>query len=371
MSILVLGGAGYIGSHTVYELLAAGRDVDRMEAQIRQFRPRFAAMMDEDAARDLKIRVSDLDVQILSGKNSAAEIAALSGGDTVINSVTGIAGLAPTLSAIEAGKHVALANKETMVAFGDQVMARAKEKGVQILPVDSEHCAIFQCLQGNRRQDVRRLLITASGGPFYRRSAEELDFVTPEMALAHPTWKMGKRITIDSATLMNKGFEVIEAVRLFSVPVEQVEVVIHKESIVHSMVEYVDKAVMAQMSVPDMRLCVLYAMSYPGRFESSLSPLDLAKIGTLHFEAPDLERFPLLALAFESAKRGGCIPAVMNAADEVAVSLFLSGKIRFTQIAKLVSQVTRATSATPVHSLTDVLEADAEARARTLEQSQR
>lgn len=370
-TIAVLGSTGSVGIQTLdvaarqgyrVDALAIGNNVALCEEQIRKFRPSVVGVRDEQAAKDLKTRVADLPLRLIVGENSAAEVAALSKGDTVVNAVTGIAGLAPTLSAIESGKHVALANKETMVAFGAQVMALAAEKGVRILPVDSEHCAIFQCLQSGRKSEISRLLITASGGPFYRKSKEEMQGVTAAQALAHPTWKMGKRITIDSATMMNKGFEVIEAVHLFSVPIEKVEVLIHPESIIHSMVEYIDRAVIAQMSLPDMRLCVQYALSFPNRIEGDLAPLSLAKLGSLHFETPDTDRFPLLVLAFDAERRGGSIPAVMNAADEVAVSLFLEGKIGFSDIFELVCRVTEDAKPLQLSSLDSVYEADRAAR---------
>lgn len=376
-SIAILGSTGSVGMQALdvaakhgirVTALAAGANSRLLEEQVRAFRPAIVGMKSREAAADLRLRIADLPVMVIDGEEAAAEVAAICEGDTVVNAVTGIAGLMPALRALEAGKHVALANKETMVAYGDRVMEIAREKNLRILPVDSEHSAIFQCLRGNKLGDVRRLLITASGGPFYRMPREELSRVTAEMALAHPTWKMGPRITIDSATLMNKGFEVLEARALFGIPTERIEVVIHRESIIHSMVEYNDRAVMAQMSVPDMRLCVQYALSCPDRPESDLlSPLDLPKLGALHFEAPDLSRFPLLDLAFRSGKRGGTIPAVMNAADEVAVSLFLDGIIGFSDIAELVIRVTEDAVPAPLTSADAVFSADAAARERTRE----
>ena len=375
--VAVLGSTGSVGEQALdvcayqgYQVtgIAAGSSVKRLEEQIRRFRPAFCAVADEKAAADLKIRTADTDTVILSGKNAAEELAARTDADTVLNAVTGFAGLRPTLAAIRAGKDVALANKETMVAFGDQVMRLASEKGVKILPVDSEHCAIFQCLRGNRKKDVRRLIITASGGPFYGKTKDELSRVTAADALAHPTWSMGKRITIDSSTLMNKGFEVIEAVRLFGVSPEKIGVVIHRESIIHSMVEYNDSAVIAQMALPDMRLCVQYALTCPGRAAGQLDPIDFAKLGSLTFAAPDEEAFPLLPLAFEAVKEGGIVPASMNAADEIAVSLFLAGKIGFLSIPELVAEVTRNAAARQKNAdkreltLSDVEEADRAAR---------
>jgi len=374
-SVAILGSTGSVGTqaldvcakeHITVDALAAGSDVAQLERQIRRFRPRLVGVRDEKAAADLRLRTADLSLTVVAGEQAASEVAALCNADTVINSITGIAGLTPSVRTIEAGKHLALANKETMVAYGSRIMTMAKEKGTTVLPVDSEHSAIFQCLRGNDPRSVRRLLITASGGPFYRKNRSELSAVTPEMALAHPTWRMGPRITIDSATLMNKGFEVIEAAHLFSVEREKIEVIVHPESIIHSMVEYHDRAVMAQMSLPDMRLCVQYALSYPDRWDSDLlAPLDLTKLSCLHFEAPDTDRFPLLSLAFRTLERGGVVGAAMNAADEVAVSLFLQGRISFPRIAELVCRVTEDTEARPADNLDDLLAVDADARERT------
>ncbi len=369
--IAVLGSTGSVGTQALdvaekrgfaVTALCAGADDKTLEAQVRRFRPSIVGMRDREAAKRLKIALCDLDCTIVDGENAASVVAELADATIAVNAVTGIAGLSPTVSALKSGKDVALANKETMVAWGDGVMALAREKGRKVLPVDSEHCAIFQCLRGNETKDVARLLITASGGPFYRRSREELSRVTPEMALAHPTWKMGRRITIDSATLMNKGFEVIEAVRLFGVRFDQVSVLIHPESIVHSMVEYADHAVMAQLSVPDMRLCVQYALEYPERRQAVIDRLDLGRIGALHFEDPDLERFPLLALAWEAMEKGGVTPACVNAADETAVSLFLDGKIGFDRIAKIVLSVAQRAPKIDSPTLDDVFAADVWAR---------
>ncbi len=378
--VAVLGSTGSVGEQALdvcafqgYEVtgIAAGKSVKRLEEQIRRFRPAYCAVADKNAAADLKVRIADTDTVILSGESAAEELASLTDADTVLNAVTGFAGLRPTVAAIRAGKDVALANKETMVAFGERVMALAADKGVKILPVDSEHCAIFQCLRGSRKEDVRRLIITASGGPFYGKTREELSRVTAENALAHPTWSMGKRITIDSSTLMNKGFEVIEAVRLFGVSPEKIDVVIHRESIIHSMVEYNDSAVIAQMALPDMRLCVQYALTCPDRVAGQLDPIDFTRLGALTFAAPDAEAFPLLPLAFEAVKAGGTVPAAMNAADEVAVSLFLAGKIGFLSIPELVTEVTRNAAARQRSAekkeltLADVEEADRAAREET------
>ena len=364
----ILGSTGSVGTQALdvcrklnirVDALACGRDVKTAEAQIREFRPHLVAVAEGEAASDLATRVADLDVTILSGKDAAARAASETEADTVVNAVSGIAGLRPTLATLEAGKRLALANKESLVTYGTAVMALAREKNLPILPVDSEHSAIFQCLTG---QTVKKILLTASGGPFYGKNRSALAAITPADALAHPTWNMGSRITIDSATMMNKGFEVIEAVHLFGVTPEQVEVVVHRESIIHSMVEYLDNAVIAQMSRPDMRLCVQYALTYPDRTEAVIPPLDLTALSGLTFGKPDGINFPLLPLAYEAVRRGGIVPAAMNGADEEAVALFLSGKIGFNALSDLVSEVTLSMPHIPSPTLTDVEEADREAR---------
>ncbi len=364
----ILGSTGSVGTQALdvcrklnikVDALACGRDVRTVEEQIREFRPRLVAVVDETAASDLAVRVADLDVTVLSGREAAARAAEETEADTVVNAVSGIAGLRPTLAILGAGKRLALANKESLVTYGTAVMALAREKGLPILPVDSEHSAIFQCLT---KQKVKKILLTASGGPFYGKNRSELSAITPADALAHPTWNMGSRITVDSATMMNKGFEVIEAVLLFGVTPEQVEVVVHRESIIHSMVEYIDNAVIAQMSRPDMRLCVQYALTYPDRTEAVIPPLDLTALSALTFGKPDGENFPLLPLAYEAVRRGGVVPAAMNGADEEAVALFLSGRIGFHALSDLVSEVTLSMPPIVSPSLTDVEEADREAR---------
>ena len=364
----ILGSTGSVGTqaldvcrqlHIRVDALSCGRDVKTVEKQIREFRPRLIAVADERAAADLALRVADLNVTVLSGKDAAARAAAETEADTVVNAVSGIAGLRPTLATLEAGKCLALANKESLVTYGTAVMTLAREKNLPVLPVDSEHSAIFQCLTG---QKVKKLLLTASGGPFYRRSRDELSAITPADALAHPTWNMGSRITVDSATMMNKGFEVIEAVHLFGIAPEQIEVVVHRESIIHSMVEYIDNAVIAQMSRPDMRLCVQYALTYPERTQAVIPPLDLTALSGLTFGKPDGENFPLLPLAYEAIRRGGIVPSAMNGADEEAVALFLQGRIGFNALSDLVSEVTLSMPHIPSPTLADVEEADREAR---------
>lgn len=369
----VLGSTGSVGEQALdvcrdlgikVTALAAGNNVKKLEDQIREFRPAICAVADEKAANDLKLRVADTGVKIIAGKNSAAEAAAIADGDMVLNSVSGIAGLRPTLAAAEAGKNIALANKESLVTFGEGVTEAVSRNGVRLLPVDSEHSAIFQCLLGREAygQKLNKILLTASGGPFFGKSRDELVSIKPSDALAHPTWNMGSRITIDSATMMNKGFEVIEAVWLFGVKPEQVEVVVHRESIIHSMVEYIDHTVIAQLASPDMRLCAQYALTYPERCESSVKPLDFKTLSSLSFYSPDNENFPLLPLAYEAIGKGGTVPAAMNGADEEAVSLFLSGKIGFCDIFDLVTEATRSAKVISHPDLHDIEEADITAR---------
>lgn len=364
----VLGSTGSVGRQALdvcrhrnikVTALSAGSNISLLEEQIREFSPGLCAVADGRAAADLAVRVADTGTKIISGKNSAEVIASEADADTVLNSVSGIAGLRPTLAAIRAGKRLALANKESLVTYGKVVMAEAERRGVMILPVDSEHSAVFQCLSG---QKIKKIILTASGGPFFGKKREELARITPADALAHPTWSMGNRITIDSATLMNKGFEVIEAVMLFGVAPEQVRVVVHRESIIHSMVEYTDNAVIAQMGAPDMRLCVQYALTYPERYDSPVAELDLVKLSRLTFAEPDGEAFPLLPLAYRAVKRGGVVPAVMNGADEAAVAMFLDGRISFTDISDIVSAVTENAPEVECPTLEDIEAADREAR---------
>ncbi len=350
--IAVFGSTGSVGCQTLevarrhgirVTALAAGANVKLLEEQIREFRPACVAVMNEEAAAALKLAVADLipETKITVGRESVLELAERCDADMVFNAVSGVAGLRPTLAAIAGGHDVALANKETLVTAGDYVFACAKEKGVRILPVDSEHCAIFQCLSDHRAcgNAVSRLILTASGGAFYGKKRSELSHMTPEEALCHPTWQMGRKITLDSATLANKGLEVIEAARLFGVDADHIDVVIHRESIVHSMVEYVDHAVVAQLAVPDMRLCIQYALTYPERQPGLTPPIDFTKIGKLSFEAPDMETFSLLKTAYAALRCGGTLPAVFNAANEVAAALFFAHKISFTDIFDLVNDV--------------------------------
>ena len=369
---VILGSTGSVGLQAIdvakknnipVEALSANNNVGAIEAQARAFSVKACAMADERAAKDLKIKLADTDVKVYCGEKGICEMIADSRSDTVLNSIIGQAGLMPTLAAVNSGKKLALANKESLVVAGETVIAKAKENKAAIIPVDSEHCAIHQCLKCGLEKEIKRLILTASGGPFYNKTADMLNDVTIEEVLAHPTWSMGAKITVDSATLMNKGFEVIEAMHLFDVSADNIEVVVHRESIIHSMVEYIDNSVIAQMSVPDMRFCVQYALSYPERIEAVIEPLDLTRLGILTFGKPDTKTFSLLATAFYAAKKGGALPAVLNAANEVAVSSFLRGEIKFGKITETVNEVVyQMENATDVHGLDEIILADREAR---------
>lgn len=367
-TICLLGSTGSIGVQSLdvaekygYKIsaLAANRSTAKLEEQCRRFKP-DTAYISESCYSDLKTCLADTNTKIVTGEGALEALAAESKGDTVINALMGIRGLRPTLSAIEAKKDVALANKETLVAGGEIVMSKVAEKGVKLLPVDSEHSAIFQCLQGGGK--IKRILLTASGGPFYGKTYEELKEITPADALKHPNWSMGQKITIDSSTLMNKGLEFIEAMHLFNVLPEQIEVIIHRESVIHSMVEFEDNAVIAQLGSPDMRLCIQYALTYPNRAPSLATPLDFKTIKALSFDVPDEETFSLLALAKRAAAKGGSMPAVMNGANEAAVALFLDGKIKYTDIFEAVTEVTESAPFTLSPSLEQIEEADVFAR---------
>ena len=377
-SVSILGSTGSIGTQALdvaerlglrVTALSAGRNIDRLERQIRKFRPAAAAVADEKAARELKARVRDMDVKILGGAESAAELAAMTQPDMVLNAILGMAGLAPTLSALRAKRKLALANKESLVAGGRMVMKTAQENGGEIIRVDSEHSAIFQCLQGcaDRKRELRKIILTASGGPFFGCTRAQLASVTPAQALRHPTWSMGAHITIDSATLMNKGRELIEAVWLFGVTPEQVEIVVHRESVVHSAVEFADNAVIAQLGVPDMRIPIQYAFTCPERVESPAAELDLFALGRLTFARPDEEAFPCLAVCRDAIRRGGLVPAAANGADEQAVQLFLDGRIGFTDIGDLVRAAARRQQPDEAAGWRDISDADAAARRFVLE----
>ena len=371
-TIALLGATGSIGRQTlevVRELgisvaaLTANTQADLLERQARQFMPRLAVLYDEKAAADLRQRLRGTGIEVMSGEEGLLAAATLTEADTVVTAVMGSVGLKPTLAAIEKGKRIALANKETLVCAGELVMDAAERYGAEIVPVDSEHSAVFQCLQGCRdRGELRRILLTCSGGPFYGRRFEELEHVTAADALRHPNWHMGAKITVDSATLMNKGLEIIEAMRLYRLSVEQVQAVIHRQSIVHSLVEFRDGALLAQLGTPDMKLPIRYALTYPRRAESPDAPLDLLTCGALTFDEPDEEAFPCLRLARQAAAAGGTACAILNGANEAAVGLFLEGNIGFNDISR---RVERALERVPVQykpSLADILEADGAAR---------
>lgn len=343
--------------------LAARSSVNRLEEQARKFHPEVVAVFDEGAALSLRQSLRDTDIQVLSGMEGLCEAAAWPEADLTLNAVVGMVGLQPTLAALQAGKALALANKETLVAGGAIVMEAARKRNLPILPVDSEHSAIFQCLQGcPERGALKKLVLTASGGPFFGRSRQELAGVTREQALRHPNWDMGAKITIDSATMMNKGLEVMEASWLFDLPEHRIEVVVHRESVIHSMVEYQDNAVVAQLGVPDMAVPIQYALTYPRRMPSPAGELDLCALGKLTFYPPDREAFPCLELCREALRRGGLVPAAANGANEQAVALFLEGKIGFLDIPRLV-EAAMDRQAPGVVTLEAVLEADREARA--------
>lgn len=371
--IALLGSTGSIGTSTLSVVaehpdefsitaLAAGSNVDLLVEQLKSFEPSLVSVASEQAAIELKSRLSGRKPEIVWGKQGLLDTAAHADAEFVMTAVVGSVGVEPTLAAIRAGKTIGLANKETLVSAGHLVMEAARRYNVSILPVDSEHAAIFQCLNGEQRGDVERIIITASGGSFRHKKREELQNVTVRDALNHPNWSMGAKITIDSATMMNKGFEVIEAHWLFEMPFEQIECLLHYESIIHSMVEYKDRAVMAQLGTPDMKVPIQYALTYPRRTHLTTERLDLAKLSTLHFAAMDYERYPLLKLAFDCGKEGGTLPAVLNAANEVAVARFLRGEITFLAIEAIVEQACAAHTPVQNPDLETIMEADAWAR---------
>ena len=369
--IAILGSTGSIGTQSLdvarkhgYEVssLVAGSNVDLLEQQIREFKPKTVAVMDETAGKRLAESVKDTDTKVTFGRKAVVEIASETEADTVINAIVGIAGLEPTLAAINSKKDIALANKETLVTGGDLVKKAIKENGVKLLPVDSEHSAIFQCLQGVPEGSLKSILLTASGGPFFGKTRAELENVTVAQALKHPNWSMGAKITIDSASLMNKGLEVIEAVHLFDVSPDDITVVVHRQSIIHSAVELSDGAVIAQLGTPDMRLPIQYALTYPERSDCQAERLDLFKVGTMTFDKPDMETFKCLPNCIKAIKQGGLKPTAVNGANEAAVKLFLDGKIGFLQIGELVEAALNAQSDVKEFTLNDVLNADKMAR---------
>lgn len=371
-SLSILGSTGSIGTQSLdvarlrgytVEALTAYSDVAHMEAQIREFHPKTVAMVEEKAAADLKVRVADTNTKVLSGKDGVCACARADAADTVLNSVVGMAGLEPTLAAIDAKKKLALANKETLVAGGQLVMEAAKKNGVSILPVDSEHSAIFQALQGRpANAALKKIILTASGGPFFGKTKKELEKVTVADALKHPNWEMGAKITVDSATMMNKGLELIEAVWLFSVRPQDVQIVVHRESIVHSAVEYTDNSVIAQLGLPDMRIPIQYALTYPERFESPVGELSLSEIGKLTFFEPDYDTFQCINLCRTAINKGGLFPAAVNSANEQANAMFRRGEIGFLDIAARVAKVLETAPQKERYTLEDVLETDRWAR---------
>lgn len=374
--ISLLGSTGSIGRQSLEVIQACGMkvgaltanaNVERMEEQARQFQPKLAVMMDEKAAADLKVRLADTPVRVAAGMEGLLEAAELPQADTVITAVVGMVGLRPTMAAIREGKRIALANKETLVCAGQLVMEEARDFGAKILPVDSEHSALFQSLQCCKdRGEVKRLILTCSGGPFFGKTRQELKGMTREDALQHPNWSMGAKITVDSATLMNKGLEFMEAMHLYQMPPEKISIVIHRESIIHSLVEYCDNAVIAQLGAPDMRLPIQYALTWPERVAGPADPLDLCSCGPLTFAKPDTDTFQCLALALEAAKTGGTAGAILNGANEAAVALFLEGKIGFLDIADRVGRAMEQVKVIQDPSMTQVLEADASAREAVL-----
>ena len=367
--IALLGSTGSIGTQTLdvvrhypddfqVTALAASSNIARLEEQIREFHPKMAVVFNEAKAMELKHNIQDLDVEVLSGMDGLLAAATEPSADIVLTAVVGMIGIRPTIAAIEAGKDIALANKETLVTAGHLIMPLAKEKGVKILPVDSEHSAIFQCLQGENRGQIHKILLTASGGPFRTRTLEEMKNVQVEDALKHPNWVMGRKITIDSATMVNKGLEVIEARWLFDVDLDQIQVVVHPESVIHSAVEFEDSAVIAQLGTPDMRLPIQYALFYPDRKPLGGEWLDLFKLGTLHFEQPNLEVFKGLQLAYDALKIGGSMPTVFNAANEMAVAKFLDRKIKFLDIPEIIGEAMGKHTAITSPSLEEILETE-------------
>ncbi|HEY7128877.1 MAG TPA: 1-deoxy-D-xylulose-5-phosphate reductoisomerase [Nitrospira sp.] len=372
-SIVILGSTGSIGTNTLDIVerfpgefrvvgLTAGNNDEMLAEQVRRFRPQVVAMSTEAAAVRLRRRCSGLPTDVVSGQEGLAKVASLPDAELVVSAIVGGAGLVPTLAAIRSKKHIALANKEPMVMAGQLMQEEARRAGVRIFPVDSEHSAIFQSLEGHRIKDVRRLILTASGGALWSLPKEALHDVTPERALQHPNWKMGAKITIDSATLMNKGLEVVEARWLFDIPESRIDVLIHRESIIHSLVEYEDRSMISQLGLPDMRTPISYAMRYPERLPLDLPSLDLTEIGTLTFCKPDHDRFPCLRLGYESLRIGGTMPAAMNAANEIAVDAFLNGGIRFTDISDIIQSTMQAHTPHSVLSVEAALEADRWAR---------
>lgn len=374
--IAILGSTGSVGKQSIEiaklhnlkaDLLASCSSVNEIEKQARELLPKCCVLTNENSARELKSKLSDTDIKVYGGENTLNSVIEESSADTAVNAISGFAGLAPAIACAKSGKRIAMSNKEAIVIAYKFLKEEIEKNNSELIPVDSEHSAIFQCLQGRANNAIKRIILTSSGGPFRHKNREELSSYTSKQALAHPTWKMGAKITVDSASLMNKGFEVIEAVRLFNVTPEQVKVVVHPQSIMHSAVEYTDNSVIAQMGAPDMRTCIQYAITYPNRMPSYAEPLDFAKLGSLTFEEPDMNTFTLLPLAFYAIEQDGIIPTVLNATDEVAVKYFLEDKIKFTDVFDVVENIVRSFENIKNPSLNDILLADKEARERTEE----
>lgn len=380
--ISILGSTGSIGTQTLeivrnysdrlkVTALAAGRNIDLLEKQVREFRPCLCSCMDEEDAKQLRIRLADTDTLVVSGMDGLISVACEENADTVVTGIVGMIGIRPTIEAIRAGRDVALANKETLVCAGHIIMPMAKEYGVKILPVDSEHSAIFQSLQGQPAESVEKILLTASGGPFRGKSSAELKGMKLEDALKHPNWSMGKKVTIDSATLCNKGLEVMEAKWLFDVELDQIEVVVHPQSIVHSAVQYRDGAIIAQLGVPDMKLPIQYALFYPDRLPMDTGRVDLFQLGSLTFEKPDTDVFPGLKLAKRACRTGGTMPTVFNAANEAAVQMFIDGRIGFTDIPEIISSCMDAHKVIPDPDVETILDTEREVRNKAAEYTHR
>ena len=376
--VCILGSTGSVGQQAIEVVrergfrltgISADRNVKRLEDQIREFHPLFCAVRDEVAAKELKVAVADTDTKVLAGEAGILELCLSCPADITENSLLGSCGIRPTMALLQSGKNVAMANKEPIVAAGELILSQAKKSGARILPVDSEHSAIFQCLSGsfNDKKFISQLVLTASGGPFFGKNRSFLETVTPEMALAHPVWNMGQKISIDSATLLNKGLELIEAVRLFDVPADQVQITVHRQSIVHSMVTFVDGATMAQMGHPDMRHCIQFALTYPDRTPGLCHPLNFSEPLQLTFEKPDEESFPLLRVARDAARQGGTATTVLNAANESAVALFLQKKISFLGLFDIVEEAVANHVPTPVSEIDDILALDEEVKAKVFE----
>jgi 1-deoxy-D-xylulose-5-phosphate reductoisomerase len=376
-TIALLGSTGSIGVSTLDLVrqfpdrfkvhgMVAGRNLKLLSAQIKEFRPACVAIKNEEDVLGLRKRLGAQRVEILCGERGAVEVATASEAEVVLAAIVGGAGLVPTLEAVRAGKEIALANKEVLVMAGEIFVNAAREKGTRLLPVDSEHSAIFQCLQGNRREDIDKIILTASGGPFLRTPLRRLTHVTVEQALKHPNWKMGKKITIDSATMMNKGLEVVEAHWEFDIAAERIEVVIHPQSVVHSMVRYQDGSVIAQLGIPDMRIPIAYALAYPHRLKGGWKPLELTQHSELNFLAVEKKRFPALALAYEALNEGGTMPAVLNAANEIAVAAFLERKIGFREIHRIIDRTMQCHSPKHARAVEEILEVDRWAREKAV-----